>query len=97
MTVQNFWDDSPYLAVLFRKKYELDREEMNQKLWLNNLYAYKAFDAVMEEFAYGLNGKKGPKPQGYLKEPISLTDREKEQEKQRRIKHTLEWVAKGQE
>lgn len=97
MTAQNFWEDSPYLVTAFRKLHELKREERNQELWLQGLYNYRAFSAVMEEFSYGMNGKKGSQPKGYIKEPIPLTDREKEMVKQRRIQHTLEWVRKGQE
>lgn len=96
MTAQNFWEDSPYLAIAFRKAHELKREERNQELWMQGWYNYHAFGAVMEEFSYGMNGKKGARPKGYIKQPISITENEKEQEKQRRIKHTLEWVAKGQ-
>lgn len=97
MTPQNFWEDSPYLVINFRKSYELKREERNQMLWLQGLYDYRAFSAAMDEFVYWLNGKKGSPPKGYIKEPMPLTDREKEMEKQRRIKYTLEWVKKGQE
>lgn len=97
MTLAQFWNESPYFAVYIRKAYDLRRQELNQKMWLQGLYNYAAFDAVMEEFAYGLSGKKGARPKGYLKQPIPITTREKDDEKQRRIKHTLEWVAKGQE
>lgn len=97
MTLAQFWDKSPYWAVYVRKSYALQRQEHNQEMWWQGFYVYHAFGAVMAEFSYGLSGRKGAKPKGYLKQPIPITTREKDDEKQRRIKHTLEWVAKGQE
>lgn len=96
MSAEQFWEESPYLAIAYRKAYDMKRTARNQELWLQGLYNYRAFGAVMEEFAYGMNGRKGAKPKGYIKEPIPITEYEKEQERERKIRYTLEWVKKGQ-
>lgn len=96
MTCEEYWHDDPYLTVFYREADELRREIKNQDLWLQGLYNYKAFTAVMESFSYGMSGKKGAKPKGYFDYPIAITEREKEAERQRKIKHTMEFVLKGQ-
>lgn len=96
MSYEEFWYASPCLIKTYLKAHELKVEQRNQELFLQGLYNYKAFQAVIEEFSYGLSGKKGKKPEGYLEYPIPITEHEKEMEKQRRILHTMEIVAKGQ-
>lgn len=96
MTCEEYWHGDPHLVTFYRESYELRREIYNQDLWLQGLYNYKAFNAVIEAFSYGMGGKKGQRPKGYLQYPIAITEREKEAEKQRKIKHTMEFVAKGQ-
>lgn len=96
MTFAQFWEDSPNLVIAYRKAYDMKRTARNQEMWLQGLYNYRAFSAVIESFAYGMGGRRGAKPKGYIEAPISFTDYEKEIEKQKRIRHTLEWVAKGQ-
>ena len=95
MTYELFWQGPPYLVKAYREAHEFQREIENQRLWLQGLYNYRAFAAVMENFAYGMNGKKGSKPQGYLDNPIAITEAERKAEKKRKIKHTLAWVNKG--
>lgn len=93
---EEFWHGDYCKLKFYLRAWEYKQEQENQRLWLQGLYNYKAFDAGLEEFSYGMNGKKGKQPKGYLEYPIAITEREKEAERQRKIKHTQEWFAKGQ-
>lgn len=96
MTAQEYWNDDAYLVRVYEEKFEIQRQLRNQELWLQGLYNYQAFSAVIGAFAYGLGGKKGKRPEPYIERPIPITEKEREEEKQRRIKETLAWVTKGQ-
>ena len=50
----------------------------------------------MGAFGWGLGGKKGKQPDGYLEAPIPLTEREKEADKERKKQKTIQWFMKGQ-
>lgn len=76
MTPTQYWEESPYLAVAYRKAYRLKREAENEQAWLQGLYVFDAF-AVCLANAFA---KRGSKKQNYIEKPIDiypLTDREK--------------------
>ena len=73
--------------------YESRFEQRNYELWLQGLYFH---DAVSSALAMAFWNKKGRKPDSYMKQPIPITDHEKELDKQRRMQETLNWVAKHQ-
>ena len=76
MTPTQYWEESPYLAVAYRKAYRLKREAENEQAWLQGLYVFDAF-AVCLANAFA---KRGSKKQNYIGKPIDiypLTDREK--------------------
>ena len=75
--------------------HDLYVEQKNQELWWNGYYTYTAMTRALEQFSWGMAGGKGRRPEGYLEHPVPITDREKEAERQRKIRHTLEWVQKG--
>ena len=95
MTYEQFWFDSPTIRHIFDRVYEQKLALKNQDMWLQGLYNYRAFDSALQNFGYGLNGGKGKKPQGYLKNPVPITEIEKELEKQRNIQKTIEFFKKG--
>jgi hypothetical protein len=97
MSCDQYWEGDPYLVVAYRQAEEFRFERKNTEMHLQGWYNYEAFSAVIAQFAYGMNGKKGKKPSEYRKYPLAITQREKEAEKQRKIEYTLRWVAKGQE
>ena len=68
-------------------------ESRNYELWLQGLYNFRAVSAAL---AMAFWNRKGKKPEGYLENPIPITEREKEADKQRRIEKTLEFFRKGQ-
>lgn len=76
MTYEQYWEQSPYLAVAYRKAYRLRREADNEQAWLQGLYVFDAF-AVCLANAFA---KRGAKKQNYIEKPIDiypLTEREK--------------------
>ena len=76
MTYEQYWEQSPYLVVAYRKAYRLRREADNEQAWLQGLYVFDAF-AVCLANAFA---KRGSKKQNYIEKPIDiypLTEREK--------------------
>ena len=76
MSYEQYWEQSPYLVVAYRKAYRLRRETENEQAWLQGLYVFDAFAVVMAN----VFAKRGSKRQEYLERPIDiypLTDREK--------------------
>lgn len=78
MTYAQFWDEAPYLAVVYRKAYRMKRQIENEQAWLQGLYIYDAVAvAVSNNFS-----KRGAKKQSYMEKPIDifpLTEAEKRQ------------------
>ena len=76
MTYEQYWEQSPYLAVAYRKAYRLRREADNEQAWLQGLYVFDAL-AVCLANAFA---KRVSKKQNYIEKPIDiypLTEREK--------------------
>lgn len=93
MTYEQYWYADPHLVVYYRKAHELAMEERNQQMWLQGLYNYRAFSAVIEMFSYGLGGKKGRKPDGYIDKPFDILKKQKSEE----YEPTEEEIAKAQQ
>lgn len=98
MTYEQFWEQSPYLAVAYRKAFKLKREIANEQAWLQGLYVYDAFAVCMANaFA-----KRGAKKENYLEKPVDifpLTDSEKErreQEERDKMQKAMEAIARKQ-
>ena len=98
MTPAQYWEQSPYLAVAYRKAYRLRRETENEQAWLQGLYVFNAF-AVCLANAFA---KRGSKKQTYLEKPIDiypLTTAEKkrrEAEENMKMQQALEAMARKQ-
>ena len=98
MTYEQFWEQSPYLVIAYRKAYKLKREIANEQAWLQGLYVYDAFAVCMTNaFA-----KRGAKKENYLEKPVDifpLTDAEKErreQEERDKMQQAMEAIARKQ-
>ena len=79
MTLDEFWNGSPYLVKYYREAHRLKVEEENQKAWLQGLYIKSALDSSLSN----LFRKRGSKGVPYLEKPLELfekTEREKERE-----------------
>ena len=68
MTYEQYWEQSPYLAVAYRRAYRLKREAENEQAWLQGLYVFDAF-AVCLANAFA---KRGSKKQNYIEKPIDI-------------------------
>lgn len=92
MTYEDYWLREPNLVKSYRKAYEIRREEINNDLWLQGLYFYRAINASLSA---ALGGKNSNKLE-YFEYPIPFTEHEKEMDKQRKTEKTREWFMKGQ-
>ena len=79
MTYEQFWDESPYLAVVYKKAHKLKRELDNEQAWLQGLYVCDAI-AVCLSNAFK---KRGGKTIQYLEQPIDIFPLSKKEKKRR--------------
>lgn len=100
MTYQEYWYGIPGLTKVYYEAHIYRNRMENERLWLQGAYNYNAFSSVINQFAYGLNGKKGSKPQGYLTKPLDMgekTEGEKkktaDEERARAIASLNRWKA----
>jgi len=76
MSYEQYWEQSPYLTVAYRKAYRIKRETENEQAWLQGLYVFDAFAVVLAN----VFSRRGAKKQKYIERPIDifpLTEREK--------------------
>lgn len=99
MPPAQFWDETPLLAVFYRKAYKLKRQMDNEQAWLAGMYVYDAFAVCMAN-AFG---KRGSKKFTYIEKPIDifpLTKREKkirEQQEYAKMQEAMEAMRKKQQ
>ena len=79
MSYEQYWEQSPYLAVAYRKAWKLRKQAENEQAWLQGLYNFDALAVVLAN----VFSKRGAKKQTYLERPIDIFPLA-EQEKQRR-------------
>lgn len=98
MTYEQYWEDSPYLVVAYRKAYKLQREKENEEAWIQGLYIYDAFAVVLAN-AFS---KRGSRTQNYLDRPLDifpLTEKQKrqrEKEEYAKMQKVMEEMARRQ-
>lgn len=89
MTADQYWEQSPYLAVAYRKAYRLRREADNEQAWLQGLYVFDAF-AVCLANAFA---KRGSKKQTYIEKPIDIYPLTKREKKRREAEENAKMQA----
>jgi len=93
MSYDEFWNDSPYRAMFYRKAKQISTKQKNEELWLQGAYVYDAISRlvpVLHAFA-----KSGTKPLPYLDKPFNLSgidnldknNQEDEEKRQQQIKN----------
>lgn len=98
MSWEQYWEESPFLAIAFRKAYKLKREMDNEMAWLQGLYVYDAFAVCMSN----VFSKRGAKKVNYMDRPVDifpLTEQEKkrrEQEEYAKMQKAMEAMARKQ-
>lgn len=79
MSYEQFWEESPYLVLAYRKAFRLKRELMNEEAWLKGWYVYAGISiALANAFR-----KKGQKTHNYLEKPIDIYPPTKAEKKRR--------------
>jgi hypothetical protein len=79
MTYEQFWEQSPFLTVAYRKAYRLKREADNEQAWLQGIYVFDAFAVCLAN----IFAKRGSRKQTYIEKPIDIFPLD-EREKKRR-------------
>ena len=98
MSYEQYWEQSPRLAIAYRNAYRLKREMENEQAWLQGLYVFDAFAVCMAN-AFS---KPGSKKQKYIERPIDifpLTERERkrrEAEENAKMQAAMEAMAAKQ-
>lgn len=85
MTHNQFWDEEPSLAEIYRKAHMIRIEQRNQELWMQGLYVHNAFAAVMSNVCRAFSKTKSGKSESYIDRPIRITPLT-EQEKREKIR-----------
>ena len=99
MTYEDYWNESPYLACVYRKAFRLKRELENEQAWLQGLYVYDAFAVCMAN-AFS---KRGARKVEYIEKPIDifpLTEQEKkrrEAEERAKMQKAMETMIRKQQ
>ncbi len=91
MTTEEFWEKDPFLVRDYRKALRLRNDMKNQELWLQGLYIYNAFGAVLAA-SFSKTGSNAK----YLEEPIDLhpeetLERRKEQARRKIVAQLNAW------
>ena len=84
MTPDQYWDGDPMLAKWYRKAEEMRQKRRNEELWLQGMYIYEALcdvSPLLHAFA-----KRGTKPVPYPDHPYSITSKDMEEEKERKVR-----------
>lgn len=74
MSVSEFWDGDPTLAIHYRKAFEVEQEIHNMWQWRMGAYFVSALDATVGN----VFRKKGTKPKEYVDHPFPLSDKKDE-------------------
>lgn len=76
MSYDLYWHGEPWLVKAFRQAEEMRVDRMNYEKWLQGLYVYQAIGAlqpILNPFS------KKHKADEYIKEPIAITERARNQ------------------
>ena len=86
MSYDDFWNGDVEMCKFYRKSFELKKKQVNEQLWLQGIYVYKALMSVYPYF----NSWSEVKPEPYLDRPIPLTEADAEKDKRDKEKEEME-------
>lgn len=75
MSYELFWHGEPWIVKAYREAEEMRVDRMNYEKWLQGLYIYQGIGALSPIF----NPFSKKKPDEYMKEPIVITERARNQ------------------
>ena len=76
MSYDLYWHGEPYLVKAYREAEEMRIDRMNYEKWLQGLYVYHGIGALQPIFN---PFSKKHKAEEYIKEPIAITERARNQ------------------
>lgn len=92
MSYEQYWDGDCALARYFLKADRLNRQRVNQQLWLQGRYVYEAILCASPT----LNSlAKDHTPRPYMEEPLPLDEKTAQERKERDEKRKFETVMAG--
>lgn len=68
MSYEQFWDESPYLVLTYRKAFRIRKELENEMAWVQGLYIYDAIVVCL----HNVLRKRGQKCDNYIEKPIDI-------------------------
>ena len=82
MSYSEYWDESPSLAIAYKKAHEINLRRKNEELWLQGVYTrYALLSTVGNMFK-----SKSQETIEYPTEPLAITQKEVEAKKERDAK-----------
>ena len=94
MSFEDYWDGDSTMVKYYRKKDELENNRMNFKLWLQGAYIYEALLCVCPAYD---SFSKHRTPQPYREQPIPLTDKEADRQREEKERKLMEENRKAME
>ena len=91
MTYEQYWFGDPHALINFIHAEEMRQRKKNAELWLQGAYIYQAIGSltpILNPFS------KERKAKPYLKEPIALTEKEREEKRVERVNKFVDYMMK---
>ena len=82
MTWEQYWYGDVRMTQSFYDAYQLKKQEMNERLWLQGMYVYHALHAELSNFKNSLSGSRQTHQASYPDKPYELKARTEEEEKE---------------
>ena len=89
MTYDQYWRDDPLLINAYIKADEIKLRRINYEAWLQGFYVYKAVGDLAPIFN---PFSKETKARRYFKNPIPLTEKEREDEEKRKLQNFINYM-----
>lgn len=78
MTYELYWRGDPTLVKDYAKAFNIQKEQENERLWLQGLYNFNAFSTAISNIHFG---KGDFKPNRYLSKPFDFGEKTKAEKK----------------
>ena len=91
MSYDQYWYGDPSLIKYYVKAEKIRQKKTNNELWLQGFYVYHAVGSLVPILNPFSKEKKAKK---YLKEPIPLTEEDKEEQEQQKLQRFINYMDK---
>lgn len=89
MSYDQYWYGDPHILVNYVNAEEIRQRKRNTEMWIQGAYVYQAIGCL----APILNGlSKENRAKAYLKQPIPLTEKEREEQEQAKIQKFINFM-----